>query len=258
MRPLRRAIVRPPGPRFAAGLTTARLGPPDAERALAQHAAYVGALRSCGLDVTVLDADPDFPDATFVEDTAVVFAHGAILARPGAASREGEVARIRPVLDSLFESTAAIAPPGTLDGGDVCEADGHVFIGLSARTDEGGAEQLVRWLEGGGHDATVVDVRGLPGLLHLKSGVAALGDGRLVVAEALARHPAFRGWEIVRVPRDETYAANLVRVNDRVLVAAGFPATEASLRGMGFDVMPLEMSEFRKMDGGLSCLSIRF
>jgi dimethylargininase len=258
MRPFHRALVRPPGERFAEGLTSGRLGAPDLAKCLTQHAAYVEALRSCDLDVTVLDPDPDFPDATFVEDVAVVAIHGAMLARPGAPSRQGEVGRIRPVLHSLFRSLAAIEPPGTVDGGDVCEADGHVFIGISERTNEAGAEQLARWLEAGGLDTTTLDVRGLPGLLHLKSGLAALGDGRLVATEALARQPALRGWEILRVRPEEAYAANLVRVNDRVLVAAGFPAIVSSIGDLGLEVVSLDVSEFRKMDGGLSCLSLRF
>src|ERR1700674_2680033 len=126
-----RAIVRPPAPNFAEGLTTADLGAPNYQRALKQHKDYCGALEQCGLTLIRLEADRPYPDSTFVEDTAVLTREYAILARPGAPSRTGEVARIRDVLADFYPSLFSIQPPGTLDGGDVCEAGNHFFIGIS-------------------------------------------------------------------------------------------------------------------------------
>lgn len=254
----RRAIVRPPGPNFADGLTTVDLGRPDFTRALAQHAAYCDALERCGLTLIRLAPDPRHPDSTFVEDTAILTPLGAILTRPGAPSRSGEVNAIRGPLGTHFASFAEIVAPGTLDGGDVCEAGDHYFIGVSERTNEEGARQLAAILAGRGFTSDLVDVRGVAGILHLKSGIAYAGEGRMIAIEALAGHPALATRQVLRVLPSEAYAANCVRVNDRLLFAAGHPRLEAALRELGYDLLPLEMSEFQKMDGGLSCLSLRF
>ncbi len=254
----RYAMVRPPSANFAAGLTCADLGQPDFARALDQHARYCATLAQCGLALTHLPSDADFPDSTFVEDTAIVTQRFAILTRPGAESRAGEVARIEPTLRAVFQRVHAITAPGTLDGGDVCQVGNHFLIGVSQRTNEDGARQLGRILAQEGCTSTAVDIRGPRGMLHLKSGVSHLGDGRIALLDALAQHDAFRGYEIVRVMRGEGYAANLLRLNDHLVIAAGFPKFEASVRALGYDVIALDMSEFRKMDGALTCLSLRF
>jgi len=254
----RRALVRPPGPNFAEGLTTVDLGAPDYDRALAQHAAYCMALDRCGLAVMQVPEAPHYPDSTFVEDTAILTPSRAILTRPGASSRAGEVPAIRAPLSAFYTEFRAISDPGTLDGGDVCEADGHFIIGLSTRTNEKGARQLAAILAEDGHTFAFVDIRAVEGILHLKSGIAYVGDGRIVAIEALAQHPALRSYTVITVESSETYAANCVRVNDRLLVTTGYPRLEAALRPLGYDLIPLDMSEFQKMDGGLSCLSLRF
>ena len=254
----RRAIVRPPAPNFADGLTTVDLGAPDVAKALAQYDRYCEALERCGLELVRLLADPRHPDSTFVEDTAILTPNGAVLTRPGAPSREGEVAAIEESISWFFPDPARIEAPGTVDGGDICEAGTHFFIGLSERTNEAGARQLAAHLHRMGFTSETVDIRGVAGILHLKSGIAALDEGRLVVIDALAAHPAFRGYELVRVDPAENYAANCVRVNDAVLVAAGYPKFESSVRALGLTTIALDMSEFAKMDGGLSCLSLRF
>jgi len=252
------AIVRPPAANFAEGLTTGEWGKPVFAQALEQHARYCEALEQCGLALTRLEADPRFPDSTFVEDAAVLTGGCAILTRPGAPSREGEVAGIREALTRFYSRISAITPPGTLDGGDVCEAGRHFFIGISQRTNEAGARQLAGFLAEEGYTSTLVDIRGVKGILHLKSGLTCLGDSRLVVIEALAARPAFQRYEKIRVGPDEAYAANGVRVNDQVLLAAGYPEVQAAVSALGYKVLALEMSEFQKMDGGLSCLSLRF
>jgi dimethylargininase len=252
------AIVRIPGSNFAAGLTTVDLGAPSLERAAEQHQRYCQALIQCGVALTTLDADLRFPDSTFVEDTAILTARGAILTRPSAASREGEVDTIRPAILSFFASTLTIDAPGTVDGGDICEAENHFFIGLSQRTNQEGARQLAARLASLGHTSSTIDVRPMMTILHLKSGVSYIGDNTLVVMEEMAANPQFRGFELIRVSAEESYAANCIRVNDRVLVADGFPRLTAELCARGFSPLALEMSEFQKMDGGPSCLSLRF
>jgi dimethylargininase len=236
------------------------LGAPDVALARAQHAGYVRALEECGLAVTRLAPDERHPDSTFVEDTAIVTARGALLTRPGVESRRDEVAAIGRALAKFFPAAEmeTVRAPGTLDAGDVCDADGHFFIGVSERTNEEGARQLADWLARREFTSAIVDIRALPGLLHLKSGLAHLGGRRLAAVDALAEHPALRGWELLRVPAGEDYAANCVRVNDAVLAPAGFPQMAASLRALGLRVVELDVSEFRKMDGGLSCLSLRW
>lgn len=252
------AIVRPPAPTYAGGLTSVDLGAPDFDLALAQHEQYCAALERCGLELIRLAPDPAHPDSTFVEDTAILAAGAGIITRPGAPSRAGEVAAIRQALATRLDGLAEIAAPGTLDGGDICEADGEVFIGLSARTNEEGARQLAAWLAARGLGSSTVDIRGRRDILHLKSGIAYLGDRRLALIGSLADHPAFRGYEIVAVADEESYGANCVRVNDAILVASGHPLLSAALRGLGYELIELEMSEYRKQDGGLSCLSLRF
>jgi dimethylargininase len=150
-----------------------------------------------------------------------------------------------------------IQPPGTLDGGDICQAGKHFFIGISHRTNEAGAQQLARILEGEGYSTSQIDIRAT-GILHLKSGIAYLGDSRLVLVEGMDKLGSFADYEIISVDADEQYAANCVRVNEYVLLAAGFPKIGAELSALGYKTISLEMSEFQKMDGGLSCLSLRF
>jgi dimethylargininase len=254
----RHAIVRLPASNFAAGLTTVALGVPHFEQVLQQHARYCEALKECGLTITALEADLSHPDSTFVEDTAVLTARCAILARPGAPSRAGESTAIRKTLQRFFPDVLEIRAPGTLDGGDICEAEEHFFIGLSQRTNEEGARQFAGHLAGAGYTSSVIDIRGMASILHLKSGISYIGGNTLVAIEAMAGHEQFREYDTIRVSLKESYAANCVRVNARVLVAAGYPHLRAELGRRGLRPLVLEMSEFQKMDGGLSCLSLRF
>lgn len=267
---LTRAIVRPPAENFADGLTSVNLGRPDFATALSQHEAYCRALEICGLELVRLAADDTRPDSTFVEDTAVLSEKTAILTRPGAQSRRGEVESIGKVLAQFYPELRRVGEsenvdaatknrePATLDGGDVCEAGNHFCIGISARTNPAGAEQLAAILGRFGYTSQFVDIRGVQNLLHLKSGIAYLGDNRLVLIDALGARDEFSGYQRVAITEGEEYAANCVRVNEYVLVAAGNPSFERALRGLGYSPIVLEMSEFQKMDGGLSCLSLRF
>lgn len=253
-----KAIVRAPSANFATGLTSVDLGTPDHALATRQHAAYCEALQSCGLTLIRLPPDERHPDATFVEDVAIVTNRGAVITRPGAASRLGETTSIERELREYYSHLKRITEPGTLDGGDVCEAGDHFFIGISSRTNEAGASQLSDFLNTFGFSASLIDIRRLSNILHLKSGMAWLGDKRLVVIEALSRRKEFSTYELVHVNSVEEYAANCVFLNDRVLVPAGFPGLKQQLEDLDYPTIALEMSEFQKMDGGLSCLSLRF
>jgi len=252
------ALVKPPGSSFSQGITSASLGAPHFSLAVEQHAAYCAALEQCGLSVIQLPSDDAYPDSTFVEDTAILTSHRAILTRPGAPSRLGEVQGIRTEITKHYQHISIIQAPGTLDGGDVCQAEDHFFIGISGRTNTSGAEQLASYLESDGYSASYVDLQDIPGLLHLKSGIAYLGDGRLVLVEGLQEMAGFEGFEVIHVDWEENYAANCVRVNDTILAAEGFPRFADQLARLGYQVQLVDVSEFQKMDGGLSCLSLRF
>ncbi len=253
-----RAIVRPPCANFAHGLTGVDLGKPDYELALEQHESYCRALENCGLSLTRLPPDERYPDSTFVEDTAVLTPRGAVITQPGAVSRLGEIDDIEPVLRDFFTRFYAIHEEGRLDGGDICEAGDHFFIGVSRRTNEAGAAQLAEFLEAMSYRSTLIDIRSLGNILHLKSGLAYLGGNRMLVIDELKKLNQLGDYELINVDNAEAYAANCLAVNDRILVAAGFPALERRLRELKYDTVALDMSEFQKMDGGLSCLSLRF
>ncbi|HEV8189359.1 MAG TPA: arginine deiminase family protein [Pyrinomonadaceae bacterium] len=253
-----KAIVRPPGANYATGLTTVDLGAPDLERALKQHEAYCDTLESCGLNVIRLAPNEDHPDSTFVEDTAVLTARGAVITRPGAPSRRNETNNIAPVIRDYFSRVHLIEEPGTVDGGDICEAGEHFFIGVSLRTNEHGARQLAGFFESFGYSSSLIDIRRVSNILHLKSGLAYLGGGQLVLIDALRGLNEFSGYELVCLDSSEDYAANCLEINGKVLIADGFPATRRELEHRGYQTIALDMSEFQKMDGGLSCLSLRF
>jgi dimethylargininase len=253
-----RAILRLPGKRFADGLTSASEGAPQLPVALSQHVAYARALEDLGLTIEVLPADENYPDGTFVEDAAIVTPHGAIITRPGAASRAGETGAIETALTPYYASLAHITAPGTVDGGDICETDSVVLIGISARTNEAGAHQLSRLLADIGFKSRIIDVRTCAALLHFKTGISSLGDGRLAVAPGLPHLDGLEGFEQIELDPSEAYAANCIRVNDRIVIPSGCPRFEDQLSRLGYTPLALDMSEFKKMDGGLSCLSLRF
>ena len=249
-----RAIARLPTSNAGDGLTTASLGTPDMERMFAQHRDYVRILESLGLQVTVLEGDPAFPDGCFVEDTAVVAPGVAVVTRPGAASRRGEEITIEPLL-AEHRSIARITAPGRVDGGDIVVMCERVLIGLSERTNEEGARQLTDILES--HGMRCITLAAGDGL-HLKSSVNTLGANRLLVTQAFSNCTELRDFERVVIPANESYAGNSLWINDHVLVPAGFPETQALIQRLGIETIESDVSEFRKMDGGLTCLSIRF
>ena len=248
------AIVKKVPKTIASALTTADLGSPDYEKACEQHERYVGALRDCGIEITVLEADDKFPDSVFIEDTAVVTDRCAIITNPGEETRRGEVHDTAGVLSERYGNVEFIRSPGTLDGGDVLQVGDHFYIGLTQRTNPEGAEQLADVLRNHDFDATFVSVRKF---LHLKTGIAYLSNNDLLVAGELADHATFEPFDKIVVTPEEEYCANCIRVNDHVLVPEGCDRTTAEIVERGYEVIELGMSEFEKLDGGLSCLSLR-
>lgn len=249
------AIARKPGPDFSQGLTTnVNQEPPQYELLLKQYESYISALSSCGLKITVLDPLPDYPDAYFVEDTAVVTPEVAVITWPGAEARRGEEESIARSL-AEFRKIERILAPGTVDGGDVLQVGHHFFIGLSERTNKEGAGQLGSILE---YYGNTWDTLAVGSGLHLKSSVNYVGKNTLLVTTDFADHEKLKGYDKIVVEEAEAYAANTLLVNDRLLMPAGFPATGKQLKALDIEIIELETSEVGKMDGGLTCMSIRF
>ncbi|MBN2874860.1 MAG: hypothetical protein JXM71_07175 [Spirochaetales bacterium] len=250
------AIVRRPARSLVRGITThPELGQPDYELALRQHDAYIGALERCGLAVRVLPELEEFPDSCFVEDVAVCTKSFAMITRPGAASRRNEIAGVRDILAHYYADIVEIQEPGTLEGGDVMMVGDTFYIGLSSRSNPDGVQQFIAALEA--HGYTGQGVR-MPPTLHLKTGSSYMEDNIMLVDRDFASYPEYASFRRIEVPADETYAANCLRINDYVIVPSGNPRTLAALQAAGLATIEQDMSEFRKIDGGLSCLSLRF
>jgi len=250
------AIVRKPGASVVDGLRADDRGNPTHAGVMAEHEAYVAALRTAGVDVTVLPPLEDFPDSIFVEDPALVFTQGAILLRPGAETRAGETAEIAPVLQSMFETVLDLPTPGFADGGDVLVTPQAVMIGLSARTDRAGAEGLRAALSTLGRKAEIVQTP--EGVLHFKTDCSLLDEDTVLVTHRLVGTGFFKGLREVVLPMGEEPAANALRVNDVVFVGSDYPRTIELLDRTGYKVVPLRTSEIGKIDAGLSCMSLRW
>jgi len=249
------AIVRRPATTVSTGLRAHNRGDPTYQGICAEHEAYVRALRAAGLKVEVLPALEAFPDSMFVEDPALVFSAGAVLLRPGAASRRGEAEALAPTLEGHFERVPRL-PRGSVDGGDVLVLPEKVLIGLSARTTREGAEALRECLAVLG--LTGVVVQSPRDVLHLKSDCSLLDAETVLTTSRLSRSGIFSGFRELIVPPGEEAAANALRVNGHVLVGRDYPRTQERLVSAGFRIVPLATSEIAKIDAGLSCMSLRW
>lgn len=250
------AIVRLPGQSVVSGILRDADIVPEYARVLGEHTAYIEALHSAGLRVEVLPPLEAFPDSVFVEDPALVFSNGAVLLRPGTPSRAGESEYLRAILQQRFETVLELPPDLYVDGGDVLTIPGGVFVGLSRRTSREGAEGLSRLLRRFDLDVRIVDPP--PGYLHLKSAVSILDEQTLLASAAIAESGLFSGFEILVPAPEEDRSAHALRVNDFLLVPAHFPRTAEVLAKKGYAVKPLELAEIRKLDAGLSCMSLRW
>ena len=250
-----RALVRPPSPALSrCALTFLERQPIDFERAVAQHAAYVDALRQSGLEVFALAPDPDLPDACFVEDTAIVVDECAVVTRPGIDSRRGEVESVAAALER-FRPTVRIRDPGTIEGGDVLRVGRTFFVGQTRRTNAEGTRQFAAAI--GVHEYEVVPVTPA-GCLHLKSAVTYIGDETVLVNPEWLDVGIFSRWQCVPVAPEEPYGANALLTNGIVHVTASAPLTRRKLEALGFATVPLDTSEFEKAEAALTCLSVIF
>lgn len=250
-----RAIVRPPSPALSrCALTYLERQPIDFERALAQHAAYVDALKRLGIDVQVLPPEPDLPDAVFVEDTAVVVDECAVITRPGIDSRRAEVESVASALEA-HRPIARIDAPGTIEGGDVLRIGRTFFVGQTPRTNAEGTRQFATVLEPHGYEVIPVTPTGC---LHLKSAVTYIGDETVLVNPQWIDVDIFSRWQCVPVAPEEPYGANALLAHSTVHVAASAPRTRRKLEALGFAVEPLDTSEFEKAEAALTCLSLIF
>ena len=248
-----RALTREVSPALAdCELTFLDRAPIDVARAAVQHAAYCAVLASLGLEVVRLPGDPGLPDCCFVEDTAVVLDEVAVLASMGAPSRRGEVAAVAKAL-ARDRELARIEPPARIDGGDVLVAGRRVFVGQSGRTDAAGARALAAALAPFGYEVIPVAV---PGCLHLKSAATALDAETLLVnAEWIDLAPLL-AYDLLQVDPAEPWAANVLVLPGRVLAHRGFPRTLERLAARGYDLHPVDVSEFLKAEAGVTCKSI--
>ena len=209
------------------------------------------------MEVTVLPANDEYPDSCFVDDDAVLTRACAIITNPGASTRKGEIEAMIPVIKQFYpeDKIEYIKAPGTLEGGDVMMVGDHFYVGRSARTNEEGIRQFIAILEKYGLSGSEVP---LEKVLHLKTGVNYLENNNMLVSGEFIDKPDFAKYNKYIIPESESYAANCIWMNGTVLVPAGYPETEKLVRSMGYDVILVDTSEFRKIDGGLSCLSLRF
>ena len=238
----------------ACELTYREREPIDAGVVARQHRGYCNALRACGARVVTLPPLDELPDSVFVEDTAIVLEEVAILTRPGAESRRGEVGLIEPEVARL-RTVVKVEAPATLEGGDVMRVGRTLYVGLSPRTNAEGAAALRRLAGPHGYEVVTVELRGC---LHLKTGCSALDEGTVLVNPEWVDVRAFGGRELVAVDAAEPWAANVLRVEASVCVSAAHPRTAALLASRGYDVRAVEVSEFAKAEGGMTCMSLLF
>ena len=251
------AITRRPAPSVLNGLRAVDTGAPDLALMLAHHAAYIAALRDTGATVIELPPLPDYPDSLFVEDTALCLPEGAVIMRPGAPSRFGEAAEMEPHLAALYRSVPRISgAEAFIEGGDILTTGREILVGRSARTNAAGIAELAGLVAGWGY--RLREVLTPPGVLHFKTDCALLDGDTILATERLAASGCFDGYRVVLTAKDEEAAANVIRFNDVVLMPAGFPATAEILTRERFRLRLIGNSECARLDGGMSCLSLRF
>jgi len=238
------------------GLRESTIEEPDYQKALEQHKNYVETLKQCNVNrISVLEADDDYPDSCFVEDTAVLTKTVAIITNPGAQSRKGEIKKVGRELQRFYDTIHHIEKPGTLDGGDVMMTGDHFYIGLSGRTNDEGADQLIDVLVKYGYSGSKIKCNDY---LHLKTGMSYIENNILLAAGAFKTRPEFEKFDIIKVPDKEAYAANSIWVNGKIIMPSGYPETQTRVEEKGCTVITVDMSEFKKLNGGVSCLSLRF
>ncbi|WP_374428349.1 dimethylarginine dimethylaminohydrolase family protein [Tabrizicola sp.] len=251
------AITRRPSASITRGLRAVDTGTPDLALMQAHHDAYIATLRSTGATVIELPPLEAYPDSVFVEDTALCLPQGAVVMRPGAPSRLGEAAEMTPHLKALYTTVVQVTGADSfIEGGDILVTDREILVGRSARTNAAGIAELTRLVAPWGH--TVREVHTPPGVLHFKTDCSLLDAETILSTTRLSASGCFAGYTVIDVPEGEEAAANTIRFNDLVLMPAGFPRTRDAIAKAGFTVREIGNSECAKLDGGMSCLSLRF
>jgi dimethylargininase len=251
------AITRRPSASIVDGLRAVDTGTPDLGLMQAHHDSYIAALRETGATVVELPALDAYPDSVFVEDTALCLPQGAVVMRPGAPSRLGEAAEMAPHLQALYSNVVAIAGADSyIEGGDILVTEREILVGRSARTNAAGIAELSRLVSPWGHKLR--EVLTPPGVLHFKTDCSLLAPDTILSTKRLSASGCFAGYKVIEIPDGEEAAANTIRFNDLVLMPAGFPQTRDAVTAAGFKLREIGNTECAKLDGGMSCLSLRF
>ncbi|MEL6289918.1 MAG: arginine deiminase family protein [Pseudomonadota bacterium] len=250
------AIVRAPSESLVRGLRAEDRGDPDFARFCRHYADYVAALEATGATVIALPPLDAFPDSVFVEDAALCLPQGAVVMRPGAPTRLGEAGLMAPTLREIYNDVREIDAPACIEGGDILVTGQEVLVGTSARTNPDGIAALTDLLADWGHVVRTVETP--PGVLHFKTDCSLLDDTTILATERLAASGCFDGYDVIFTAPGEEAAANAIRFNDVVIMADGFPATAERVSDAGYAVKAVGNSEAAKLDGGMSCLSLRF
>lgn len=254
----KKAIVRRPPKSFPLAYQGAPdHAAPDYDLAIQQHDAYIAALEECGCEVTVLPPVEHLIKSVFVEDPVVITPKGAIITNPGLAIRNPEKDAILPTIKELFddEHIAYIELPGTLEGGDVMMVEDHFYVGKSNRTNQMGVDQFIKILADWGIKCEEVP---LTTVLHLKTGANYLDNNRMIVSGEFIDKPIFDSYDKIIVPDEEMNAANCLWVNETIIVPKGYPTMLEAMQNLGYKTIVVDISEYEKLNGGLSCLSVRF
>jgi len=250
------AITRAPADSTVGGLRAIDTGTPDLALFRRHHADYITALRSTGAEVIELGTLEAFPDSVFVEDAALCLPQGAIAMRPGAPSRLGEAAAMAVELEKLYGEVRRIEGPGFIEGGDILVTEREILAGLSARTDAEGVAELARLAADWGH--SVRELQTPPDVLHFKTDCSLMDAETILATKRLSATGCLKGYRVIHAVDGEEAAANAIRFNDLVIMPAGFPRTAEVLDAAGYNVREVPNTEAAKLDGGMSCLSLRF
>ena len=250
------AICRNPSRSIIDGLRAVDTGTPDFNTFVKHHADYVSSLRDTGATVTLLDPLDEYPDSVFVEDDALCLPEGAVIMRPGAPSRLGEATEMSPHLEALYSAVLRIEGPGFIEGGDILTTECEILVGLSARTDRAGVEELRQLVSRWGYTVRIVDTPAE--VLHFKTDCSLLDEDTVLSTRRLDATGCFAGYRVVYTADGEEACANTIRFNDLVIMPAGFPKTRQTLMQAGYDIREVGNTEAAKLDGGMSCLSLRF
>lgn len=250
------AISRMPGRSIVEGLRAVDSGQPDLDVFVQHHRDYIEALESTGAEITVLEALEEYPDSVFIEDDALCLPEGAVVMRPGAPSRLGEAALVAPVLAKFYSEVKAIRGQGFVEGGDILTTEREILVGQSARTDSAGIEELQKLVAPWGY--SVREVHTPAGVLHFKTDCSLLDEETILSTPRLDASGCFEGYDVIHTAEGEEACANTIRFNELVIMPDGFPGTAEILSARGYNIRLVGNTEAAKLDGGMSCLSLRF